>query len=292
MARRSYFRDYWYTPATPKEVEGGIKAQSKRGAFTQKWWGRRWIETLESFNLGARLSRGSSYARKGQVVSLDIGPGKVTARVQGSRSTPYKVILLFKTFTDKQWNTVIEKLLEEPIYTARLLGNEMPEDIEGVFQSAGLDLFPGRYKDLETECSCPDWSNPCKHIAAVYYLLAESFDNDPFLLFTIRGMNRETFLKKLRESGGELVAESAGPEYDPVPLTSEPDVFWGAGLATEASIPVTATPILHASIPKRLNNVPFWRSETPFQEVMNSMYRAASQFALDAILKEEEKMDA
>lgn len=74
MARRYGFYD-WYEPTRPKEVKGGIKAQSKRGSFASKWWGKRWIQTLESFDIGARLSRGRSYARKGQVVSLEIGKG-------------------------------------------------------------------------------------------------------------------------------------------------------------------------------------------------------------------------
>ena len=227
MSRR-YWDSWYYPPTTPKEVKGGIKAQSKRGAFADKWWGKTWIETLESFNIGARLSRGRSYARKGQVADLDIAAGMVKAKVQGSRASAYKVTIEFKVLTDKQWQTVMAKLVEEPLFAARLLGNEMPEDIETVFEKVKVNLFPKRRGDLETDCSCPDWSNPCKHIAAVYYLLAEAFDNDPFLLFKLRGMDRDEFLEQLRGSGAveETGATETGPVFEPVPLPLDPQAFW------------------------------------------------------------------
>ncbi len=290
MARRYYFDDFWgYAPTVAKEVKGGIKAQSKRGAFAQKWWGKRWTDTLESFNIGARLSRGRSYARRGQVISLNIGKGVVTAKVQGSRSAPYKVSIGLAAFTQKQWKKVMEALMEEPIFAARLLGNEMPEDIESVFHNAGLDLFPKRHNDLITDCSCPDWSNPCKHIAAVYYLLAEHFDTDPFLLFTLRGMEHDEFLEELRTSGAVLAAESAGPEFEPAPLQVDPEAFWGTAGKTGVSILPSAVPSLHASIPKRLGGVPFWRSETPFQEAMEALYRNTSHMASTVMLGDEEE---
>ena len=185
----------WYEPTVPKEVKGGIRAKSRRGAFASRWWGRRWIQTLEDFNIGARLSRGRSYARKGQVATLEILKGSVRAEVQGSEIEPYIVSIKFQVLTGKQWDRITLRLLEKPIFAALLLGNEMPEDIESVFKDEGLSLFPEREKDMETSCSCPDWSNPCKHIAAVFYLMGEAFDNDPFLLFKLRGMKMEVFIK-------------------------------------------------------------------------------------------------
>ena len=288
MAKIYNFKNYWgYAPTVPKEVKGGIKAQSKRGAFASQWWGKRWIQTLESFNIGERLNRGRAYARKGQVISLNIGKGAVTAKVQGSRSTPYKISITLATLTETQWKQVVDQLIDEPIFAARLLGNEMPDDIEKVFESAGLSLFPKRHKDLQTECSCPDWSNPCKHIAAVYYLLAETFDQDPFLLFKLRGMDREEFLDRLRKSGaGQGV--SVEPVFEPVPLPLDPDTFWGIPNETNAPVTAFSAPGIHASIPKRLNNLPFWRSGTPFQEAMDSLYRKTSRGALDIILKNGE----
>jgi uncharacterized Zn finger protein len=252
MSRR--YRDTWYyPPSKPKEVKGGIKAQSKRGAFANQWWGKRWIETIESFRIGARLSRGRSYARKGQVASLNIDSGLVTANVQGSRSGQYRVRIAFKVLTDKQWQKMLGQLIEEPIFAARLLSNEMPEEIEGVFEKAGLHLFPQRKGDLKTECSCPDWSNPCKHIAAVFYLMAEAFDNDPFLLFKLRGMGREAFLEKLRGTGAteEATGQVAGPQTEPVPLPTDMQDFWQVSPDSTNTVMPAAKVSLHAAIPKR-----------------------------------------
>jgi uncharacterized Zn finger protein/superfamily II DNA or RNA helicase len=272
--------DFWYyPPTTPREVKGGIKAQSRRGGFAGKWWGKRWLETLESFSIGARLSRGRSYARSGQVARLNIEEGELTARVQGSRKTPYKVTIKFKAF-HQEWRKVIHRLLEEPILAARLLGNELAEEMEAIFSRAGLPLFPRRQNDLVTDCTCPDWSNPCKHVAAVYYLMAEAFDNDPFLLFRLRGIERDEFLAQLREAGGgqEPAAPSA-PEPAPLPLPTESDAFWGATLPTAEPLRPTP-PALHAALPRRLGPLPFWRGEQPLAEEMTRLYRLASEAAL------------
>src|SRR5207247_2013948 len=121
------------------------------------------------FALGARLGRGRSYARRGQVLDVAIERGLVEARVQGSRPAPYKVSIKVKTLSGAQWKRASAALAREARFAAKLLAFEMPEDVEKAFEGAGLSLFPERRKDLTTECSCPDWSNPCKHIAAVYY---------------------------------------------------------------------------------------------------------------------------
>lgn len=276
MARRYGFYD-GYTPTSPKEVKGGIKAQSKRGSFASKWWGKRWIQALESFDIGARLSRGRSYARKGQVASLEIGKGGVSAEVQGSRSSAYRIAIELKVFTGKQWQLIIDRLVEQPIFAAQLLGNEMPEDIEAVFEDAGRSLFPQESRDLQTDCSCPDWSNPCKHIAAVFYLMAEAFDKDPFLLFRLRGMEREEFLEILKDSGAgrDDASEEAEPELQPEPLPLDARAFWGK--ITESGSSAKPYPVrLHAALPRRLGHLPFWRSDKDFIQQMETLYRVAS----------------
>jgi uncharacterized Zn finger protein len=215
MARRrgfgSYYDDFHFPPpSVPREVKGGIKARSKRGAFGESWWARRWVQVLESFHLGARLTRGRTYARKGQVTDIQIEEGRVTAQVQGSRPRPYSVSIEVKTLTAAQWKKVAGRLGKEALYAAKLLAGEIPQDIEVVFAEAGITLFPARSRDLTTECSCPDWSNPCKHIAAVYYLLGEEFDRDPFLIFWLRGMTREGLVELMGVS--PALAESGVPE--------------------------------------------------------------------------------
>jgi uncharacterized Zn finger protein len=191
------------------KVEGGIRAQSARGAIGTSWWSKRFIAVLEALQLGGRLTRGRSYARAGQVLSLEIKPGTVTARVQGSRSDPYKVKIGLTAFPDGIWSAVEQALAEQAIYSARLLAGEMPHEIEELFAGLGLHLFPTRIGDLNMECSCPDWSVPCKHVAATLYLLAEAFDADPFQILLWRGRDRETLLSNLRRHRGGGPARKA-----------------------------------------------------------------------------------
>ena len=122
--------------------------------------------------------------------------------MQGSRSHPYKVSLGVKLITPAAWRRAVTAMASEAGFSARLLNGEMPRDIERAFDSVKLSLFPAGLKELDTHCTCPDWSNPCKHIAAVYYLLGEEFDRDPFLLFRLRGMEREELLEALGRSAG------------------------------------------------------------------------------------------
>jgi uncharacterized Zn finger protein len=267
----------WYTPTTPKTVTGGIKARNQRGAFAKKWWGKRWIEVLESFRIGGRLNRGKNYARKGQVTDLDIATGSVKAKVQGSRSGKYTVSIKLKSFSDKEWDQVISMISEHPAFAASLLSGEMPQEMEEQFSLAGLSLFPEKRKDLQTSCSCPDPSNPCKHIAAVFYLMAEAFDEDPFLLFTLRGMDRETFLARLQ---GEMPRDNYQEEELPTePLPEDPQLFW-SGAKTEQETPAfSLSPETHGSLPKRLGSLPFWRAEEPFLPTMESIYKGASLYA-------------
>jgi uncharacterized Zn finger protein len=196
-------------PAKPLAVEGGIVARSARGAIGEHWWSRRFLEVLESFALGSRLTRGKNYARRGQVISLEVAPGVVTARVQGSRRTPYKVSISLPAFSELVWAKVEVTLAEQAIHSARLLAGEMPHDLEEVFLAAGAPLFPQRAQDLSLSCSCPDWEVPCKHLAATFYLLAERFDDDPFTILLWRGRRRETLLNRLRELRGGDTADLA-----------------------------------------------------------------------------------
>jgi uncharacterized Zn finger protein len=179
-------------------VEGGIKAQSTRGAIGESWWSKRFLTVLESFALGSRLTRGRNYARKGQVLTLSIAPAAVTATVQGSRPKPYNVTVKLAALSDTTWQIVESVLAEQAIYGARLLAGEMPNQIEEVFAAAGAPLFPTDVDQLLMSCSCPDWQVPCKHLAATFYLLAEAFDADPFQILHWRGRDKETLLTHLR----------------------------------------------------------------------------------------------
>jgi uncharacterized Zn finger protein len=290
------YREF-FPRSTPRAAKGGIKAQTKRGQFGATWWAKRWIEVLESFDIGARLSRGRSYARRGQVLSIDISKGKVKAKVQGSRPKPYDIVIEVKVLSDKEWDKLVRVLSGQALYAAKLLAGEMPQDIEKVFQDAGLTLFPQKRVDLKTECSCPDWSNPCKHIAAVYYLLGEEFDRDPFLIFQLRGLGREELFVRLNEmtpaakparaAGKTVETEEAAPLPEE-PLPVDPKAFWSMGNVSGDLFGDVQVPPKSAAWPRRLGNFPFWRGEEHFLDALASIYREAAQRGMDVFLGERE----
>lgn len=279
MRRDDWDRWDYFPPSVPLEAKGGIKAQSRRGAFAANWWAKRWIAVLESFDIGARLGRGRSYARRGQVLDLEIGKGSVTASVQGSRPKPYEVSIKVKTLAAAEWGKLAGALKGQALYAAKLLSGEMPAEIEAVFHQAGLSLFPERKRDLVTDCSCPDWSNPCKHVAAVYYLLGEEFDRDPFLIFKLRGMEREEFGALL---GAAAACAPAVSREKPEPLPADLQAFWNAGAPLEEFGDLEAPPVA-AALARRLGKFPLWRGGRPLIQELEPMYRAASAAALSRL---------
>ena len=182
--------DGWFEAAKPIRVEGGIKARTARGSIGQQWWSRRFVDILEGICDGGRLARGRAYARKGQVLDLDLRPGVVAARVQGSRPRALPGHDQDRGVRDERPGPRSRRRSPHRPSTGRkLLAGEMPPEIEAVFDEVGLPLFPTRF---DMECSCPDWGFPCKHLSAVLYLLAEAFDDDPFLVLAWRGRGRAT----------------------------------------------------------------------------------------------------
>lgn len=275
-----YDKQWWPPPSKPRRVAGGIKAHSKRGAFGERWWAKRWIAVLEGFGLGARLTRGRSYARAGQVTGIAIEPGGVRAKVQGSRKTPYTVTIKVKPLSAAQWRHVGQSIAETPRFAALLLSGDMPEDIEEAFNAAKCGLFPRSVADVRTECSCPDWSNPCKHVAAVYYLIGEEFDRDPFLLFTLRGMERDAFIASISapksvERGG--TRKRAKPVEQAAPLAAPP-----------AEIPPVQPPPIDAWLLKRAGRFPFWNGSGTLEDSLHDVYAKAGEDAMTRLAEMNE----
>ena len=278
------YYDFEYT--RPREAKGGIRAQSKRGDFGASWWAQRWVQALEKFSMGSRLSRGRSYARRGQVVSIDVRPGAVSASVQGSRKRPYRVGIAVAMLEGSDLHRLQAALAERPAFAASLLAGRMPENIEDAFADVGLSLFPSRKSDLETDCSCPDFANPCKHIAAVYLLLGEEFDRDPFLMFRMRGIERDELLGPDLRRSAEATALMA-PTLPPEPLPADPAAFWGQPEWDDNYDDIlgpTRVPDEPAALPRQLGRFPFWQGGEEFLPVLKAIYDRASQAGLELYL--------
>mgnify|MGYP001048270134 CR=1 FL=1 len=249
------------------------------------WWGQRWIEALEHFSRDylSRLGRGRSYARTGRVHDLKISPGLVTAVVTGTEE--YDVSLRMDVFTNAEWNMAIKIMAQEARYAALLLAGQMPPDIESVFRRCKRSLFPSKSHDLETDCSCPDWASPCKHVAAMHYVLGEAFDRDPFLLFELRGRTRDQVLaalSRLRSGVDEVVKQPRRQELAPTSVEVSPEA-WAQYEVPPVPLPTlrfhfdppqTAAAILRSLPPPR----PWSLEESP-ADFLADLYAAASERA-------------
>ncbi|HVG43543.1 MAG TPA: SWIM zinc finger family protein [Longimicrobium sp.] len=271
--------DWWMYEGGPRRAaKGGIPAKSRRGEIGESWWSKRFLDALKAVADTSRLGRGRSYARTGQVMELRVEPGRVTARVQGSRDEPYAVRLDLKPFTDAQWERIEHELAAQALYLAALLAGEMPRDVEQAFAAAGLSLFPTRPDELRSDCSCPDWANPCKHVAATYYILAEAFDDDPFLVLAWRGRPRERLLERLRELRGaapavadaEPVAAAATPS---APAVARTGGFWRPGPELASLRFAPRAPDIADAVLRQLGPLPPEAGGERIQEALAEAYR-------------------
>ena len=267
----------WYpAPSRPRPVEGGIKARSARGAIAQTWWSRRFINVLEDIGLGSRLQRGRNYARRGQVISFDVEPGSVSAQVQGSRVRPYRVRIGIPAFGKLEWSRVEGALAENAWYTAKLLAGEMPDDIEDVFTGLELSLFPSTARELSMDCSCPDFAVPCKHLAATFYLLAESFDDDPFTILAWRGRDRDDLLANLEAARSDAAPFADPGEPSSIPLADCLDSFYTP--RGEIAVPPPPRTTVDALL-DQLPDVPVAVRGRPLTELLQPAYLAFARRA-------------
>jgi uncharacterized Zn finger protein len=268
-------------PSIPIKAVGGIKALAENGQFGRNWWARRWIKAMEKLMDGRRLSRGQDYASQGQVLSMGEIKNGVAATVQGSRIKPYRVTIQVMPLKAEEWERALDVLASQAVFAAKLLAGEMPENIEEAFQSAKLSLFPERPGDLVTQCSCPDWANPCKHVAAAHYILGDRFDEDPFLLFRMRGRSQDQVLEGLRVHRGgsnEEITESIIEETTS-PLDPNLETFWASGdelpgFSVQIRAPKVSLPIL-----KRLGQPEIIRTFL-LEDELGLAFESASQAAM------------
>jgi uncharacterized Zn finger protein len=267
--------------------------------FSRTWWGDRFIKALESFTNQSRLQRGRSYASGGKVLSFKIEQNHITARVKGSinayfgvdKEPTYNISIEIKSIPQDSWKQAITKLAAKASIVSRLLLNEVPENIEDTFMELGLHLLPHNSQDFKTRCSCPDSANPCKHIAGVYYLVASQLDENPFLLFEMRGLSKIELQKNLANSplGQALSYELLNsPEISLETTTSfYPELvkkavsqkltikeFWMGTKRLPDSIEIPTSTNVSAILIKKQGDFPaFWRKNNSFIETMEELYQ-------------------
>jgi uncharacterized Zn finger protein len=274
-----------HRPTRAIPTDQGVATRSQRGAFVESWWAERWVAALERLITPLRLARGRSYARAGQVLSLTEETGTVLAQVQGSRRTPYRVTIGLAPLSAEAWERVFAELSRRPDLAASLLAGEMPRDIDEVFAQAQAALFPAAPDHLRLHCNCPDKVTVCKHIVATCYLLGEQLDEDPFLLFRLRGSGQDEVLAGLRRSAGGGTGGDAGagasPEPDHGPADGadatplQPADFWSAAAQPPRIDLPTERPDL--SLLRRLG--PFTALDDDLVARLGTVYRAVASAA-------------
>jgi uncharacterized Zn finger protein len=266
-----------------RAARDGIRARSRQGKIGESWWSGRFIAALEKLSDPNRLQRGRSYARSGQVMDLKVAPGRVTARVQGSRTTPYRVELAIRPFTTGQWAQVERAMADQALFLAALLAGEMPREIEEAFTAAGHPLFPTEPDDLSTDCSCPDFANPCKHAAAAVYILAERFDEDPFQIFAWRGRAQEELLERLRALRAESARATAAMRPDSPGAGAPHDVdlqdFWRAGPELEQAHAAPRAAAVPDALLRQLGTIGLEVRGTEVSTVLAQAYRVLTTAA-------------
>ncbi|RJO72316.1 hypothetical protein D5S18_24530 [Nocardia panacis] len=171
-----------------RPVRGGVEARSRRGGFGRTWWGRALVEAIERMAEPGRMSRGRSYARSGQVVSYRVEPGGVTAEVQGSQPRPFTSVLTVRRMREEELELLVEAIRAAPGMLAEIASGALPVDL-------GPLLLPQTAADLDFDCTCPDAGRPCKHAAAVCYVLAERLDEQPRDILTLRGIDLDSLIR-------------------------------------------------------------------------------------------------
>ncbi|HYW18888.1 MAG TPA: SWIM zinc finger family protein [Nodularia sp. (in: cyanobacteria)] len=266
--------------------------------FSRTWWGDRFIQALEAFTDDNRLKRGRSYASGGKVKSFEIDLNKITAKVRGSvnpyfgvyKEPTYNIEIQITPIAKTRWDEAIQKLSSKASIISRLLLNEVPENIEDTFSHFGLHLLPHSSQDFKTKCSCPDYANPCKHIAGVYYLVACQLDNNPWLLFELRGLSKAELQAKLADCPlGKALSEELNTKEIPLELSNSlytklekqslnqmPNAreFWLGTKRLPQTIEVATPGSVCAILIKKQGDFPdFWHNDASFIQTMEELYQ-------------------
>ncbi len=265
--------------------------------LSKTWWGNKFITALETFTDSGRLSRGRSYRNSDRIRKLDITDSVITAEVRGNvnpyfgvyKEPIYKTEIVVHSISPAQWTAAIAYIASKASFISKLLLNEMPDNIEDAFTQLNLNLLPKSQKDFSTDCSCPDYSNPCKHIAGVYYRVAAELDRDPFLLFELRGISRKKLRSELAKTplGQALAAELdiqatpprstdsfyTRPTLLSVPTETTVKDFWQGAkpLPKEIERPPQSS-VSGILVKKQGDFPPFWNKDQSFVAVMEEVY--------------------
>lgn len=294
----------------PRKVRGGMKIPSTEKA-AQSWAGQRWLRLIELGSDGTALSEGLEYCQLGQTRRLEVGAGKVSALVQGRLPKAYRVTLELGTFSRDQWDRLVETMIEQALYSAKLLAGEVPPSIEDVFAPLGLRLFPsepveGQQSEVVPVCTCDEPRSEglpwCKHACCVAMILANELAKDPWIIFRLRGMEKQELLDRLRHHRSISVAVgAAAPVYEPQvpaledvpdePLESCLDRFWSARAPMRQLMLAAEAPAVSHPLLRRLGASPFEEGTFPIVGLFATCYDVITKDAVERVVAGDDEGD-
>ncbi|AZQ60747.1 DEAD/DEAH box helicase [Flammeovirga pectinis] len=244
-----------------------------RIVYGKTWWGKQWLNALTDIDWSNRLPRGKTYANKGAVEKLDHSTTKITSTVEGSYHNWYKQKIELIPFTKKEKETLVQHLLENELVVVKLLSGQMSQSVEKVLESLEISLFPASWNDLSMHCNCPDMAVPCKHLAAVIYVLTQEVDKNPFLLFEWKGLD----LKKELAKATGITSLSSDPIIDINLLLS--DTANTTVTSTTENIDFSKITPLTTSLFSLLADAPLFCTAN-FKELLQKLYLKVKRNAL------------
>ncbi len=239
--------------------------------FGNTWWGSKWLEALDNFDYANRLPRGVRYARNGSVRSVEFSGNRITARVAGTRPTPYKVTLRLPGFNAKQTRQIVSVISSNPYYLSQLEGHLLPKELLGELEALGISLLPDSWEAMGMHCSCPDWAVPCKHLAAVVYLIANEIDKNPFLIFSLHGFDLE---EQLKITAGRQQVE---PVVTLQELYGDAPASYTYDRHALESLDMTSVPQLSEALLMLLTPEPLFYPGGDFKAILAERYRRAAK---------------
>ncbi len=242
---------YWGYPRYVSVAEKRAKAAKKLKQLKKKnpaiqpiviagqviahtWWGKSWNLNLERYaDYSNRIGRGRSYVRHGTVLDLQISPAQVKSLVQGSRSKPYTVIIQIKGIQKKIWQNMKTACAGKLDSLPELLAGSFPKELSNIFMAQGRGLFPSP-KEIQFDCSCPDWAYMCKHVAATLYGIGARLDDDPSLFFKLRKVKIDDLIQQAVKVQSYKLLKRA--EKTSAPKIAEADLSQMFGIDMEETI--------------------------------------------------------
>jgi uncharacterized Zn finger protein len=259
----------------------GIKAVSRRGPFGQGWLAVAWNNLIDGADSGGgALNRGRTLARNGSVQSIAVTPEMIVGWVQ-ERGELYQVIVTIPAPSQQRWARFFALVRHDPMVRAQLLGGQVPPVLgQGAF-AALVPLVPRSLEGFELHCGCYSWETPCKHAAAILFLVAEELDRDPRLIFTLRGLDLASLLQAVRREKADHAANDDAAQHDPAawrePLPNDLAAFWHGAPPDHTSKAAPLPPAPH------LAPFPFWAGTRPFADMLEPIYHKAATEARDLL---------